>query len=251
MEACYWLLLGLSVGSFINVVVWRLPVRLLRPDTGLTLLLPPSHCPRCLKSLCWHDNIPLLSWLLLRGKCRNCHQPISIIYPLIELLMAVISLVLSKFLPDVPLLLATIFFCGSLLALSLIDIRHYLLPDAVTLPLLWCGLLLHCFTILPGLLMDAVLGVVIGYVSLALLAYGYHWLRHQHALGMGDAKLLAAIAAWSGWEALPIVLIIASGSGILFALISKILWQRNIMQRIAFGPWLSLAGISLFIHSII
>lgn len=137
------------------------------------------------------------------------------------------------------------------MALSLIDIQHYLLPDAMTLPLLWSGLLLHCLTLLPGSLMDAVLGAVIGYLSLAGLALGYHWLRHQHALGMGDAKLLAAIGAWTGWKALPIVLIIACGGGILFALISRILWLHRLNQAIAFGPWLSLAGISLFIHSII
>lgn len=251
MEGCYWLMLGLSIGSFINVVVYRLPLRLMQPDQQLSLLFPPSHCPNCLNSLRWRDNIPLLSWMLLRGKCRNCHQPISIIYPLIELLMAVISLVLSKFLPDIPLLLATLFFCGALLALSLIDIRYYLLPDAITLPLLWVGLLLHCMALMPGSLTDAVLGVVIGYISLAGLAHGYHWLRHQHALGMGDAKLLAAIAAWTGWEALPIVLIIACGSGILFALISRILGQQSLNQAISFGPWLSLSGISLFINSII
>ncbi|ADU71806.1 A24 family peptidase [Pantoea sp. At-9b] len=251
MEACYGLLLGLSLGSVINVVVYRLPLRLLHRDSGLTLWFSPSHCPRCAHPLCWRDNIPLLSWLLLRGKCRHCQQPISIIYPLIELLMAVTSLVLSQLLPDSALLLATLFFCGSLLVLSLIDIRHYLLPDAVTLPLLWCGLLLHCCAILPGSLSDAVLGVAVGYVSLAVLAHAYHWLRQQQGLGMGDAKLLAAIAAWTGWQALPNVLIIASSGGILFALISRNLWPQRVRQTIAFGPWLALAGISLFINSII
>jgi general secretion pathway protein O len=251
MEWCYGLIAGLSVGSFINVIVYRLPLRLLNQDVSLDLFVPRSHCPHCQNTLPWYDNIPLLSWMLLRGKCRHCHHPIGIGYPLIELITTLLSLALFSLLAFTPQLIAALFLSWTLLALSIIDIRHYLLPDALSLPLLWIGLILHCFALLPGSLDAAVLGAVAGYTSLALLALGYRKLRHRDALGLGDAKLLAALGAWLGWEPLPIVLIIACCGGLLFGLISRILWQRSFSCAIAFGPWLSLAGISLFINSII
>ncbi|XOV55610.1 prepilin peptidase (plasmid) [Pantoea sp. App145] len=251
MEWCYGLIAGLCAGSVINVIAYRLPQRLLNPDTGPDPFPSRSHCPGCKNILYWYDNIPLLSWLLLRGKCRHCHQSISIRYPVIELITALLSLVMCSLLPFTPLLLAALLLSWTLLTLSIIDIRDYLLPDALSLPLLWGGLLLHCFALLPGTLDAAVSGAVAGYTSLALLSLGYRKLRHTDALGMGDAKLLAALGAWLGWEPLSIVLIIACCGGLLFGLISRILWQRSFSRPIAFGPWLSLAGISLFINSII
>lgn len=254
MEGIGWLLAAvvtLSIGSFINVVVHRLPVQILHSDRAINLWRPPSHCPSCKNTLRWRDNIPVISWLLLRGQCRVCHCAISARYPLVEIGCAVISLGLIGLLPIDRELIATLLLFWLLMTLSLIDYDHFLLPDVITLPLLWLGLIFTTVEWIPGPLNEAVWGVVLGYGSLWLIANIYQRVRSISALGMGDVKLVAALGAWLGWTPLPLMLFFACSGAILTMLIGKICGQRDLNHPLAFGPWIALAGISLFIHRII
>lgn len=241
---------ALSVGSFLNVVIYRLPLTILHPEQQLNLALPRSHCPQCKTPLRIRDNIPLISWLMLRGRCHHCSQAISVRYPATEVATLLVSLVLAWLLPWDITLFAALLLCWILLALTLIDIEHQLLPDVLTLSLLWLGLLLQVFALLPGSLSDAVLGAAAGYLSLWLLASGYRYWRGIDALGLGDAKLLAALGAWLGWQALPTILLIAAVAGIATALLRYLLFKRPLNQPLPFGPMLALAGIAIFIPSL-
>ncbi|MEB5836741.1 prepilin peptidase [Pantoea dispersa] len=254
MEIAYWLigtLLALCVGSFLNVVIYRLPQQVMNPQPGIPLLLPRSHCPHCQTTLRASDMLPLLSWLLLRGRCRYCHHPVSLRYPLTELLTAAISLALAWLLPPDSRLPAALLLAWILLALTLIDIEHLLMPDALTLSLLWLGLLFKALYWLPGTLNDAVFGAIAGYSTLWLMGELYQLINKRPGLGGGDAKLLAALGAWLGWALLPFVLLLACTGAILFVLLARLGWQRELYHVLPFGPWLALAGISLFIHTII
>ena len=254
MEWTLWLVmwvLGSSVGSFINVVVYRLPRQWLHSKAQISLWRPASHCPKCKQALRWQDLLPVISWLLLRGRCRDCHSPISARYPLVEFFSALVSLTLIFFFPSDGLFVVTLLLFWALLTLSMIDIDHYLLPDVITLPLLWFGLLLKAAGWLPGSLHDAVFGAASGYSTLWLISHFYQCVSGKRALGMGDAKLVAALGAWLGWALLPYVLLLACAGAICALFFAKICWQRDLSQPLAFGPWIALAGISLFINTII
>jgi len=241
---------GLCVGSFLNVVIYRLPKMILAPEPGYSLLLPRSHCPHCQQGVRLSDLIPVVSWLILRGRCRTCGHAVSAAYPLIEAATAAITLLLAWALPWNSLLLAALLFSWMLLALTLIDVRHQLLPDALTLSLLWLGLALQTGEILPAITLgDAVAGAIIGYLSFWILSTAYRVIRHKEALGGGDAKLLAALGAWLGWQALPMVVMIASSAGLATALIARLVWQRPLHLALPFGPYLALAGITLFLNN--
>lgn len=254
VEGMIWLtgsVIALSVGSFITVIAYRLPQRILDPNSTLSLSWPRSHCPGCKTPLRLRDNIPLLSWLWLRGKCHACQRPIGWRYPAIEASTAVISLLLTALLPHNVMLLFSLLLIWSLLALSLTDVEFQLLPDALTLPLLWLGLLLHAFDLLAGSLADAVFGAALGYALLWIFANGYRCLRGTDALGMGDAKLLAALGAWLGWQMLPLVLLISTTSGLCYALTAKLIFKRSLGRAIPLGPWLSLAGAWLYLRELL
>ncbi|MGN6320175.1 MAG: prepilin peptidase [Dyella sp.] len=249
--------LGLIVGSFLNVVILRLPVRLeafwrreARDILGLEQPdepLPPgivregSHCPQCKHPLAAHDNIPLLGWLMLRGRCRYCKTPISIQYPLIELLTGVLSVVVIwKFGPTTAGL-AGLFFTWVLVAASGIDFRTQLLPDQLTLPLLWAGLLLsltHLF-VQPS---ASILAAAIGYLSLWSVYWLFKLLTGKEGMGFGDFKLLAALGAWMGpMSLLPVVLL----SSLIGALVGGALIALRKHGRevpMPFGPFLAAAG---------
>jgi leader peptidase (prepilin peptidase) / N-methyltransferase len=250
-------ILGLLVGSFLNVVILRLPTRLdalwqqeARDVLGLEAAaepLPPgivresSHCPHCKHPLAIYDNIPLFGWLLLRGRCRYCKAPISIQYPLVELLTAVLSaIVVWKFGPTWAAL-AGLFLTWSLVALSGIDFRTQLLPDQITLPLLWAGLLLsliHLF-IAPQ---AAILGAAIGYLSLWSVYWLFKLLTGKEGMGFGDFKLLAALGAWMGpLSLLPMILL----SSLVGALVGGTLIALRKHARevpMPFGPFIAMAG---------
>ncbi|MFZ4215570.1 prepilin peptidase, partial [Pantoea endophytica] len=207
-ESLIWLmyaLLLLSVGSFINVVIYRLPLRIQDPDVNISLALPRSHCPDCKSKLRIRDNIPVFSWMLLRGRCFNCRNLISFRYPLIELITLLTGILLALLIPFSPALFCTLILFWMLLALTAIDLEHKLLPDALTLALLWAGLLFQSSGILPSTLKDAVWGAAGGFFVFWLVAEAYLCFRGCEALGMGDAKLLAALGAWLGWQQLPAV----------------------------------------------
>lgn len=251
------LLLGLIIGSFLNVVIHRLPVMLERrwqqearfqlgqpvgvPSSRYDLCWPPSSCPHCHQRLRVRDNIPLLSWIKLRGRAHCCGGAISWRYPLIELLSGLSFLLAGVLWQPGLALLGALLCLGMLLTLAAIDAGTQLLPDIMTLPLLWGGLLFNLAdTFVP--LEQAVVGAMAGYLSLWLIYWAFRLLSGREALGQGDFKLLAALGAWLGWQALPNLVLIASLSG----LVATLLWRRvrgiNMQQPLAFGPWLAVGG---------
>ncbi|MDR0780829.1 MAG: A24 family peptidase [Pseudomonadales bacterium] len=248
--------LGLIVGSFLNVVVQRLP-RMLERDwqrqsremLGLevqeealfNLALPPSQCPACRHPLRVRDNLPLVGYLLLRGRCRHCHGAISPRYPLLEALTALLGVVVVA---HFGLSWQTVFalcFIWALLALAAIDLEQQLVPDTLTQPLLWLGLLLntqHLF-VSPG---NAIIGSAAGYLLLWSVYWIFKLLSGREGLGQGDLKLLAALGAWLGWQALPLIVLLSSLSGALTGLALIALRGRDRHAPLPFGPFLATAG---------
>nr|CAD7203361.1 unnamed protein product [Timema douglasi] len=240
--------LGLLLGSFLNVVVYRLPLMIHNEGQltghGFNLSLPASHCPACKHPLKYWQNIPVLSWLLLRGKCHYCAASISKRYPLTEAGCAAMFLGLS-FLFTTPLsLLSALLLFWFLLALSLIDLATYLLPDRLTLPLLWAGLLVHSISG-EVTLQDALYGAAAGYLALWLLYWGVKIVSGKEGMGYGDFKLLAALGAWVGWQMLPYLCILAALAGIVFVLIRMGVYKMS--EQIPFGPCLAMAGALIYI----
>lgn len=239
---------GLLMGSFLNVVVYRLPLIIERPECfiehRLNLCFPASHCPSCKHPLKYWQNIPLISWLILKGKCHFCHDAISIRYPLVEVFCALMFLGMSLLFITPWGLFSALRLCWLLLALSLIDFSTYLLPDTLTLPLLWSGLLINSFSG-EVTLHDAFYGAVAGYLALWCLYWGVKLLSGKEGMGYGDFKLLAALGAWIGWQALPYVCIIAALAGIIFSLGRSAIYKTS--GQIPFGPFLALAGAAMYI----
>jgi leader peptidase (prepilin peptidase)/N-methyltransferase len=249
--------LGLLVGSFLNVVILRLPERMaaaweheardvLALDIEAAPLPPgivrePSHCPHCKHRLSALDNIPLFGWLLLRGRCRYCQVKISVQYPLVELLAGVLSaIVVLKFGPSWPAL-AGLVLTWFLIALAGIDFRTQLLPDQLTLPLLWLGLLLALlpmFMIAPA----AIMGAAIGYLSLWSVYWLFKLLTGKEGMGYGDFKLLAALGAWMGPVALLPIILLSSFMGALVGVGLMVLRKRDSQIPMPFGPFIAAAG---------
>lgn len=240
--------LGLCVGSFLNVAIYRLPLMLAHQySRSFNLCLPHSHCPKCKTQLKWRDNIPFFSWLWLQGRCRHCQSAISLRYPLIEVMTLLVTLLIAAVIPFGYPLLAALLLSWVLIALTMIDIDHLLLPDNLTLPLLWAGLLFHLFDdSLP--LSDAIIGAASGYLILWCLYWVFWGVTQREALGYGDFKLLAALGAWLGWMALPSLLLIASLAGISFALVARLFKGRPLNTALPFGPFLAFSGWLLFLE---
>lgn len=251
-------LLGLCIGSLLNVVAHRLPIMMQRdwdadlaeaqgrepePQPRFSLFLPASHCPACKTPLkAWH-NIPVLSYLLLRGKCGHCHSHVSLRYPLIELLCAGLFLTVAYQYPPGALAFALMGFTASLLVLAVIDLDTYLLPDSITLPLLWVGLLFNMFTeTVP--LASAVSGAALGYCILWLIYQLFKLATGKEGMGYGDFKLLAAIGAWLGVASLFSVVLFASVSGIAFGLIIQSIRGKKKTDAFPFGPCLVMGALA-------
>ena len=249
-------LLGLIVGSFLNVVILRLPRRMeaqWRQEAQRCLELPTdaelppgivrkaSHCPHCQHPLGVRDNIPLLSWLMLRGRCRYCQAPISIQYPLVELAAALVGGITVIHTGANLHALAAMGLGWALLTLAVIDIRTQLLPDAITLPLLWAGLLLSLWPFGPAPA-DAVIGAAIGYLSLWSVYWLFRLLTGKEGMGHGDFKLLAALGAWMGAGALLPIILLSSLVGAVVGI--GLILSRRQQQGVpmAFGPFLAAAG---------
>jgi leader peptidase (prepilin peptidase)/N-methyltransferase len=249
--------LGLLVGSFLNVVILRLPERMaaawereardvLALDAETAPLPPgivrePSHCPQCKHRLSAMDNIPLFGWLLLRGRCRYCQVKISVQYPLVELLAGILSAVIVwKFGPSWSAL-AGLILTWFLIALAGIDFRTQLLPDQLTLPLLWLGLLLALlpmFVVAP----TAIVGAAIGYLSLWSVYWLFKLLTGKEGMGYGDFKLLAALGAWMGPVALLPIILLSSFIGALVGVGMMVLRKRDSQIPMPFGPFIAAAG---------
>lgn len=228
------LIVGLCLGSFLNVVIYRLP-------REFSLVLPGSSCPHCHHALKWRHNIPVFSFIFLKAKCAFCHQKISLRYPIVELITAITGLfLLWKFGLTLHFAAACIFSL-ILIALIFIDLEHHLLPDVLTLGLLWLGLIASLIPIYADP-HSAVIGAVVGYSSLWIIAKTYEFFTHREGMGHGDFKLLAALGAWAGWQSLINIVLISSITGAVIGIFLLITRKVNTQTPIPFGPFLAVAG---------
>ena len=270
-DAALVAVLGLLVGSFLNVVIHRLP-RMMEhqwaeecaqwaqdqglpapakppaPDAErLSLWAPRSRCPGCGHRLRWHENIPLLSYLFLRGRCAGCHKRISVRYPLVELATALLfyacALRWGWSLPTA----AWCGFCAALIALTGIDWDTTLLPDDITLPLLWAGLLAATLGWTGVAPVDAIVGAAGGYLSLWCVYWGFKLATGKEGMGYGDFKLFAALGAWLGWQALVPVVLLASIIGALVGIAMKLLQSLREGRYVPFGPFLAGGGLAVML----
>ncbi len=239
-------LVALIIGSFLNVVIHRIPIMMQQEwdnqqDTTFNLWWPGSQCPKCHTAIKFWQNIPVISFLLLKGRCNHCQQGISWQYPLVELATLLLTLVLYCFLGFHWNFIYACFFTWGLIALCVIDIKHQLLPDAITLSLLWVGLLANLTGTFTSL-SSAVIGAMAGYSALWLFAQGFRLVTGKEGMGHGDFKLLAMIGAWAGWQVLPFVILCSSLIGAIVGALLIITKRQSRGQAIPFGPYLALAG---------
>lgn len=251
------LLLGLIIGSFLNVLIHRLPIMLDRDWTtqsramlGLppepkgaayNLLLPHSECPRCSHKIRAWENIPVISYLMLRGKCAECRAKISLRYPLVELATGILSAFVVYHFGLSWQAGAFLMLTWGLLAMSLIDADHQLLPDVLVLPLLWLGLIVNG----QGLFTDlyaALWGAVAGYLSLWLVYWAFKLITGKEGMGYGDFKLLAMLGAWGGWQILPLTILLSSLVGAVLGVVMLKMRNAQTSTPIPFGPYLAIAG---------
>jgi len=233
------ILFGAIVGSFLNVCILRLPKE-------ESIITPGSHCPHCKKSIAFYDNIPLISYFILRGKCRHCKKRISLQYPIVEGITALSSLLLFiKFGPSIPYLLYFA-FVSSLIVITGIDLYHQIIPDLISLPGIGVGLL-GSLLFLPLTFLNSLFGILLGGGSLFLVATLYQWLFKREGMGGGDVKLLAMIGAFLGWKAVILTILLGSLIGSITGIAIILLRGKDFKYAIPFGPFLSLgAVISLF-----
>ena len=252
-------LLGLCIGSFLNVVIHRLPMMMEREwkldsaellgvkidaPTPITLSTPRSRCPSCGHQIAWHENIPVLGYLRLGGKCAECKTPISKRYPAIEILTALLFAACGMHFGAQP---ATLLWCGlvaTLIALAFIDLDTQFLPDSLTLPLLWAGIASAAFGWIPVSLKDSVLGAMAGYLSLWFVFHAYRIIRGREGMGAGDFKLLAALGAWMGWLAIPSIILLSSAVGAIVGIALIALRSHDRDVPIPFGPYLAGGGVA-------
>ncbi|WP_059217837.1 prepilin peptidase [Escherichia albertii] len=251
------LIIGLCVGSFLNVVIYRIPLSLINPPYGIfNIAWPPSHCTNCNNKILKRDNIPVVSWVLLKGKCRFCGSVISSRYPIIEFTTGVIFSILGSYLLfnfDINIFFVTLFFFSVLLCLAIIDIDHLLLPDCLVFTLLWTGMLVSAFELSTISLKDAVIGVCGTWISLSTIVQLFTLIRKKEGLGGGDIKLISALAAWIGWYQIPLLLVFSSIiGGIMFITMKrKIVNNHGIHLKytyvIPFGPAIALSVFFIYL----
>ena len=251
------LLIGLLIGSFLNVVIYRLPKMmqrdwreqaleiLERPAEAQTatfnLVLPNSSCPHCAHEIKPWENIPVISYLFLRGKCSSCKASISLRYPLVELTCGLLSAYIAWHFGFTWQAGAMLLLTWGLLAMSLIDADHQLLPDSLVLPLLWLGLIANSFGLFTSL-EDALWGAIAGYLSLWSVYWLFKLVTGKEGMGYGDFKLLAMLGAWGGWQVLPLTILLSSLVGAVLGLIMLRLRNAETSTPIPFGPYLAIAG---------
>ena len=251
-------ILGLIIGSFLNVVIHRLPIMLnrswqrecrslldLQAETAespaFNLVTPGSSCPHCAHAIRPWENIPVLSYVWLRGKCSNCGKHISPRYPAVELISAALAVSVANHFGYGAAAAAACALSWALVALAFIDIDHQLLPDAITMPVLWAGLIVNSFGIFTSL-QSALIGAVAGYLSLWLVFHGFRLLTGKEGMGHGDFKLFALFGAWLGWQLLPLIILLASVVGAVVGIGLIVLRGRDHQLPIPFGPFLCVAG---------
>ena len=252
---------SLLIGSFLNVVIYRLPKmleqgwksecrefladELAKPiqvdESPITLSTPSSSCPKCQYKIRFYENIPVISWMFLKGKCSQCKTKISLRYPMVELATAMLSIVIAANYGVTFTTLMLLVLTWGLICLTLIDVDHMLLPDQITLPLLWLGLLVNINgAIVP--LHDAVVGAVAGYMSLFSIFWLFKLITGKDGMGHGDFKLVALFGAWIGWQLLPLLILMASAVGAVIGISLMVFKNHQREQAIPFGPYLAVAG---------
>jgi leader peptidase (prepilin peptidase)/N-methyltransferase len=250
-------IIGLLVGSFLNVVIYRMPIMLQRSwrkecieylqmdaeeeGEAFNLSLPLSRCPHCQSPIKAYQNIPVISYVFLKGQCANCKQPISLRYPIIELLTAITSIVVAWHFGYSAEAGFALLLTWVLIALSFIDIDHQLLPDDITLPVLWLGLFVNLFDLYSGI-HASVIGAIAGYMVLWLVYQAFKLVTGKEGMGYGDFKLLALFGAWLGWQALPLIILLSSLVGAVIGITMMIVVKRDYNIPIPFGPYLAVAG---------
>ncbi|MFC7418782.1 prepilin peptidase [Iodobacter arcticus] len=251
--------LGLLVGSFLNVVIHRIPKMMEHqfrqecqlidapidaitpPSTTYNLVVPRSACPSCGHAIGALENIPVISYLVLRGRCKACETQISPRYPMVELLCATLTTIAGLHFGVTIAAIAAIMLTWALIALVFIDADTYLLPDSITLPLLWLGLLFNLNNLFVPL-DQAVIGAIAGYLVLWAVYWLFKLATGKEGMGYGDFKLLAALGAWFGWQALPSIILLSSISGAVIGIALAILAKRGMGKPMPFGPYLGIAG---------
>jgi leader peptidase (prepilin peptidase)/N-methyltransferase len=249
--------IGLAVGSFLNVVIHRLPIMMerewatqcaeLRGEPAasaepLTLATPRSRCPHCGQPISAAENIPIISYLLLRGRCRGCGAAISVRYPLVEAVTGLLFGLAAWKLGSSAAAAGAMLFIAASIALTFIDIDKQLLPDDITLPLLWAGLLFNVFGVYTNLT-SAVAGAMAGYLALWTVYWAFKLATGKEGMGYGDFKLLAAIGAWLGWQMLPLTILLSSLVGAVVGIALIVLARHGRNVPIPFGPYLAAAGV--------
>lgn len=269
------LIIGLLVGSFLNVVIYRLPVMMERgwkkecmeylqldqskdnsksdsdqqssaiissaEEEPFNLSVPLSRCPKCNSAIKPYQNIPVISYLFLQGKCAVCKNPIALRYPLIEAFTGITSVIVAWHFGYGIELPFALLLTWTLIALSFIDIDHQLLPDSITLPLLWLGLFLSLFSIFTNS-QSSIIGAIAGYLSLWLVYQGFKLITGKEGMGFGDFKLLALLGAWFGWQYLPLIILLSSLVGAVIGIAMIVLVKKDRNIPIPFGPYLAAAG---------
>ncbi len=254
---CVSLVLGLLIGSFLNVVVYRLPIMMQRdwreqareilqltavPEADtFNLVLPNSQCPHCGHEIRPWENIPLISYLFLRGKCSSCRAPISLRYPAVELACGLLSAYVAWHFGFTWQAGGMLLLTWGLLAMSLIDLDHQLLPDSLVLPLLWLGLIVNSFGLITDL-ETALWGAIAGYLSLWSVYWLFKLVTGKEGMGHGDFKLLAMLGAWGGWQVLPLTILLSSLVGAVLGTIMLRMRNAETSTPIPFGPYLAIAG---------
>lgn len=262
--AIFTFIFSLLVGSFLNVVIYRIPVMMERewqeslieeaiPDSKsdqadsdistetFNLATPASTCPHCQHKIRWYENIPVVSYLFLRGQCSSCHTSISLRYPVIELLTAILSVIAVVQFGFNASGLAAVVFTWCLVSLTFIDIDHQLLPDRIVLPLLWLGLLINTQNSFTSL-SSAVWGAALGYLILWSIYWTFKLITGKEGMGYGDFKLLAALGAWCGATSLPLIILLSSVTGVILTVVLMISRKHEAQNPLPFGPYLAIAG---------
>ncbi len=254
----YSFIIGAFVGSFLNVVIHRIPLmlerqwktdcqELLTPNkttpvsTKYNLWVPRSHCPSCDHKIRALENVPIISYLFLRGKCSQCSTKISLQYPFVELLTAILTTIVVWKYGFSFQSLGAVIFTWYLISLSGIDIKTQLLPDNMTLPLLWLGIVFNIFNTYTDLT-SSVLGAIFGYLSLWLVFHIFKLVTSKEGMGYGDFKLLAALGAWLGWQSLALIILLSSAAGAIIGIIMIVTKLQERSNPIPFGPYLAVAG---------
>ena len=239
IQMIFAFIFGITVGSFLNVCIYRIPLK-------KSIVTPPSSCTVCGNRISFYDNIPIISYLILRGRCRNCGTHYSIIYPTVELITGLMSIaVLSRFNlinHSLPQYFIFFFFISALICISFIDLEHQIIPDVISIPGIIIGFILSIFFDHVTWL-SSLEGIILGGGILYLVAVGFKALMKKEGMGGGDVKLLALIGAWLGWKSVPFVIMASSLTGSIIGIVALMLSGKGLRAQIPFGPFLAVGAI--------